>query len=82
MRGGQDPAQFETWSLREAFLILEASALRDADQARLSAVFIAYAFHDHKNIPDVEEPSAKGGKSDVAYVRAWMRAVSGEVNGN
>ena len=63
-------------------VICEAASLRDADLARTAAIFNSFAFHDPKEIPDVEQPNAEMTASqmeaDTAAVRGWMMAMAGK----
>lgn len=80
MRAGQDPARFPDFTLREICCICDAMEEQEVERARLQAHFNGYAFHDPNNIPDPIKDGAERTesekRSDLDFVRGWMRAKS------
>ncbi|WP_158963908.1 hypothetical protein [Chachezhania sediminis] len=76
---GQDPEAWPRATLREAQIILEASALRDARIAWQAATYHRFAVHQPNDMPDqpgFEREEGVNREADVVEARAWMRAVS------
>jgi len=86
VQAGQDAEAFPRRTFREIAVIVQAAGRRDAQQAWLAAMYTRYAYHQPNEMP--EDPAGPPPKrethtaADEAYVRAWMRAMSGESHGS
>ena len=66
-------------------IVVDATALRDARLAWQSAMFARYAFHSPNDMPEQpgskKRPEGVNSQADVAYVKAWMKAMHNQSRG-
>lgn len=79
MLAGRDERAWPNTTLREAQVIIEAAALRDARLAWQAAQYHRFAVHQPNDMPEkpgFERREGENREADLIEARAWMRAVS------
>ena len=85
MQAGQDPQAWQHSTFKEASIILQASALRDANLAWQASQYHRFAVHSPNEMPEqpgFERVEGVNREADVVEVKAWMRAMSRTGNGS
>jgi len=63
---------------------MEAASLRDARLAWQAAAYMRFAYHSPNDMPEkpgTQKPEGVQSKADLAYARAWMKAMHNRSRG-